>query len=140
MSMMGAIEKMKLKSAEYNLHAEQFKKDYQKEFETYITNKEISLEERFDFWLDAPDILKKQGGWIETYLFNGRELCLMDDLYQERHQTVDVHEDIVTEFQGRVDSEHKFDWFHGVPVTQEMVNQLMEDVLEKNVASFIYDW
>jgi hypothetical protein len=109
------------------------------EFEQYIADTNISLDERWDLFVKAPMALRNTSGWIERFEGLPEDFVMYDGyVYAERHQTVDVEhilevaEDIVYNTDDcTIDS---------VTVSQINITAFKENVLKRNLYSFVYDW
>lgn len=123
------------------------------DFEVFIVDKSIPLDERFDVWLSAPTELKNHQSWIVHFK------CLHDDavgydgfVYNaERHETVQIDElfDCIKEsyaeyLEGEPDGtcDWSLRWYKNKQKVFENFNlsDLKEEVLEMNLGSFEYDW
>jgi len=97
------------------------------EFRAVITNKDIPLDERWDFFVRSPDILKEHQNWIAHFdIEKETDFSYYDDFYFERYQT--IHTSDLVE---RVEEREKF---------ANYVVPLKEEILHKNLGGFQYDW
>ena len=133
------------------------------EFEVFIKDQSVPLEQRWNTWLDAPDSLKNTGGWIrdgrlkafELIGYGGRhEEAISYEgglVWAERYQTIDMVriienllESLLDQFE--VDLPEDFDWDDLeayatlCPEIHEFFIAYREELLEKNLKSFKYDW
>jgi hypothetical protein len=107
--------------------------EIKKEFEQYIADTTISLDERWEVFMKAPKDLRNHSRWIERFagLPDDDFIGYGGPVWAERHQTVDVG-DILCVLENQED--YDFD-FSAVDVTA-----FKEDVLKRNLYSFEYDW
>lgn len=96
-------------------------------FEKYISDRTIPLQERWEFWENAPDYLKNHAKWI---LPRGNPLReALDCNMRHRYEKVDLSwlaEDEL-EYNDKTD-EHIWE------------SELLEEVLKQNIATVIWDW
>lgn len=116
--------------------AERLKPD----FEAYIKDREIPLEERWEFWRLAPDQLKRHDNWI----FHGSSL--LDKIIDNgcncwgRGTLVDIADEICNIQENIRYCEEHPDYPYGRELTQGELNVLKEEMLSVNLGSFKYDW
>ena len=134
------------------------------DFEAFIADKSIPLSERWQVWEDAPESLKNTGGWIGDGRLDAFKL-LMDDprdaigydgtlMHAERYETVTLAGDYTMEclveylldrFEITIEDD-EFEWgdldaIGGLhPEIGEFLTAYREELLAKNLYSFIYDW
>lgn len=125
-------------------------KDKRKEFEAFITNKDIALAERWAAWAAAPSMAKNQ----ETYIAHGldqeiKELigtdwCWYDTFGIEKYQTVEllyfVHEILLDHLASELTDEKYKELEDSFLLGDEKLIAIAEKVLKLNLESFIYDW
>jgi len=102
----------------------------QKELKQFVQDKNNSLSERWDLFCFAK--MGNNEGWIQHFesineIF-GEEVSWFDDFYKSRNQTVYL-ENILEEL---VDCEKE--------PTEEQLNKVKEEVLERFIWSFELDW
>lgn len=97
---------------------------YKEAFEAYITDKSIPLDLRWSLWFDAPSELKNQNSWITHFHSVSDEEFLME--YWERREVIKMAELVEQFVEGEKD--------------KELIEALMEEILEKNLESFRFDW
>lgn len=97
---------------------------YKEAFEAYITDKSIPLDLRWSLWLDAPSELKDQSDWIEDFESASRDDLNMD--WRERRELISTARLV----QEMVQDEKP----------EELIEAFMEEILEKNLESFCFDW
>ncbi len=113
--------------------------------ELIIFDKKLPLDQRWEFWLKVPEDAKNNKGWIEHFRWEqqlpGRRVSWYDEFYIDRHQTVimeeivdRVEENIAYAAQNPDDVSIRETW------TQEMLDDFKEEILEKNLYSFVMDW
>lgn len=97
-----------------------------KVFETFITSKELSLEDRWDLFCGAPNYLKNREPRIARFAALGSNFCYYEEYGTERYQV--VYTTGIVEFME--DNEY--------PSVQ--IQDLKEEILAKNLGSFTFDW
>lgn len=117
------------------------------EFAQYIINKDISVLDRWDFFINAPSKLKSSFTGVATFnskilknymqnFLNGPgsprgEKIVMEELLQDY-----AHPDITQE-----ELDYLAENYLGCDsLTKEDIEEAMEEVLSKNLESFTYDW
>lgn len=108
--------------------------DTKKDFVEYISDNSYPLGVRWDFFCDAPDFLKNQYSSIHTFKWentNG-EISWYDDFYCDRYATVSM-DMVIDSMLDRVDEDTN-------NYTKESIKELQEEILSKNLGSFINDW
>lgn len=133
------------------------------EFLAYITNKDVPLSVRWQVWLDAPDSLKHTNGYIsegrlEAFKLLGygdrrNEAIQSEDglVWADRYQTINmvdiienILESLLDKFEVGYDEDFDYDNLDGYsekcPEIQEFLNAYREELLEKNLLSYSYDW
>lgn len=133
------------------------------EFEAYIKDKSIPLTQRWQLWLDAPDSLKNTGGWISAGRLEAFKLLGYGGrhneaisyeggmVWAERHQTIDMVDILEGMLECladklEVDLPDDFDWddLDGWRQHSEEAGEFLdayrEELLQKNLLSYRYDW
>jgi hypothetical protein len=113
-------------------------------FKTVIKDKSIPLKERWELFVKAPTELREKDNWIQSFKALdealGSQVSWYDDFNRERHETVYLL-DIVSDLEYLIkDCElcsKRFEVFVNKP---ELLDQYKEEILEKNIESFEYDW
>lgn len=106
------------------------------EFEEYIKNSAVSLDERWGVFKGAPKFLRNEEPWIQHLKVGTKEISWYDDFYYERHQDVDMVE-VIESLEEQLDPTS---YNHTDEFTQDDINNLKEDILSKNMGSFNLDW
>jgi len=109
-----------------------------------IKDKSIPLGERWELFKKAPTELKNNGSWIESFkALNeacGGEVSWYDDFCKERHETVHLV-DLVSDVEWCIENDQVdrgyCKAFFDKP---ELLDKFKEEILEKNIESFEYDW
>jgi hypothetical protein len=105
------------------------------ELALYIVDKKIPLNLRWAFWCNAPKSLKVEGGLIKLPSFQAKGWYSPDaPFYLEKGQTYDM----VSFIQEMNEELGFYDVQFGI--TQEFVNQVMEEVLAINLGTFDFYW
>jgi hypothetical protein len=123
----------------YLLTAKQDNKKLQQLFESYITDTEVPLKERWEAFVNAPRDLTNSGSGTDMFDALPDDFVMHDGaIYADRYQVIlteYIVERIIDEQQHPdVPNRHKEE-FMSVDV-----NALKEEILLKNLGSFEYDW
>ena len=108
--------------------------ELKKEFETYIKDKSIPLEERWDLFVEAPDSLSEVTDWIQHFKienFNER------DMYEDLSKSQNV---FAVDFVERAIDGFTYENILSSAQIEEISNALKEHFLSKNLKCFQYDW
>lgn len=122
---------------------------YRVSFHTLITNTEFPLDERWSLFQKAPDILREhRTSIIHLAAWDKYHIDPISDMDYSRHEHINIV-DFVDELLEEVNafSVDSADWHnfsdrvlsHYVDNPQAMA-ELKEELLEKNIGSFEYDW
>lgn len=134
------------------------------DFEAFLVDKAIPLNERWQVWEDAPESLKNTGGWVSDGRLDAFKLLMKDPrdaigydgtlMHAERYETVTLAGDYTMEclveylldrFEITIEDD-EFDWgdldaIGGLhPEIGEFLTAYREELLAKNLYSFTYDW
>jgi hypothetical protein len=128
-------------------------KEVKHDFETFIVDKSVPLDERWSVWEDAPNELKDHQSWIVRFKNLHDDAIGYDALirHAERHETVHITdlfeslEECFAEYQeGEPDGtcEWSLRWYKNKKKVFENfdMDALKEEILEMNLGSFEYDW
>jgi hypothetical protein len=96
-----------------------------KEFAEVIVDKSIPLEDRWQFWRGSDDKLKNTESW-NVYFETIDTEKVMYDMYASRHETIT--------------SERIKENIEDGDKTEEALIAFQEEVLERNLYSFCFDW
>ena len=113
------------------------------DFARVIADTELPLEERWDLFVKAPDFLKEYKGWVEDFKAFPCEITWYDDFNKERHETVDtvsIVESIVEDVKYSGGDFEKSKLCTRLGITPDVLVALKEEILSKNLGSFVYDW
>ena len=124
------------------------------DFETFIIDKTIPLDERWDVWALAPSELKNDQSWIVRFNNLHDDAIGYDGVIRnaERHETVHIDdlmdsiEESLAEFAEGPPDASKSEWAHRWYKQKQKVfedfdlDALKEEILEMNLGSFEYDW
>lgn len=123
------------------------------DFEKFIVDQSIPLDERWQLWEDAPHELKDHQSWIVHFKNLHDDAVGYDGLirHAERHETVHIDDlmesieecfDEYSEGPPEGSDEHHARWYRNKQkVFEEFdLNALKEEILAMNLASFEYDW
>lgn len=111
----------------------------QNRYVLYIANKDISLEDRWEVFVEAPDEWKNTLNFqyhfkVERKLKDS-EISWYDDFNYEKRETVDTS-DLVEAVLEKINPD---DWVDG-DWDLALLDELKEEILEANLKSFDYDW
>ena len=107
--------------------------ELKKEFETYIKDKSIPLEERWDLFVEAPDSLSKMKGWIQHFKIQNLNERIVYEEYS-RNQNCYAVDFIERATDTLTDNDLSSEQI------EEISNALKEHFLSKNLKCFQYDW
>lgn len=146
------------------LKAQQELEQLKPEFKIFITNKEVPLDVRWNFWVAAPDSLKGGYGWISAGRLKAFKIIGVDDpteyegmFWWERYERKNYQEYLDAALERLAESEEgqysgilvwdealdagDYDkWIARNPVVQEFIRQFKEEVLASGNIGFKYDW
>ena len=105
-------------------------------FSDYIKDKSVPLEDRWEVFCAAPDDFSIHEGC--QYHFDREEddfgeISWYDDFYYDRHQTVHM-ESLIDKIQDKVNDRFSPKW------NLEVLQNFKEEILSKNLKSFVNDW
>lgn len=131
-------------------------------FRELLTDKEVPLDTRWEFWCNAPEHLKGHKGWISAGRLKAFKVIGIDDpteyeglFYWDRYQSMTYEEylDASLEILAECDEgqyegvdvcgegcDSLEDWIEQNPVVQEFIRQFKEEVLASDYSGFRYDW
>lgn len=103
-----------------------------KDFGDLIKDKSVPLDERWELFCRAPDSIKLHDRWIHEFKWEEKHQAISwyDDFYMDRHQTVDMQ--AIIEIMEENES--------GTEYSEEMILDMKEEILDKNLGSFCNDW
>lgn len=123
--------------------------DAKKNISELLTNKNVPLETRWNFFVKYGDMIGNTKSWVCHFDVEKKlipinlkdraddnyvgEISWYDDFYKERGNTIIMHEII----EGICDS---MDRFMKKGWTPELVDEFKEEILANNLYSFTYDW
>lgn len=98
----------------------------------FIADKSIPLDERFAVWEEAPVTMKEHKTFTESFAGLPDDYVMYDGyVHADRHQTVTIS-DILEAAEGS--------YGEASQLSPENLILFKEDVLAKNINSFVYDW
>ena len=105
------------------------------EVKIFVQNKDIPLDERWDFFVKSE--CGEEKGWVEhVKSLEDNDIEYYDDFYFERHQTVTMNSI----------AERLYDWIRwpDKEFSEEKLKKIYDDFREEAIAKFIksfeYDW
>lgn len=99
----------------------------------YTSDKSIPLDERFEVWLQAPITMKEHKTFTEDFAGLPEDYVMYDGyVHADRYQTITINRILESAESGEYGDE-------GV-ISPENPILFKEDVLAKNINSFVYDW
>lgn len=113
-----------------------------KDFEVFIKDTTIPLEERWSTWKAAPNDMKRSDSWTTHFKALPCDWIMYDGNYHaDRYQTVYMI-DVVDAIEDNL--AHPNEWNKEYRATLEefgfSLDALKEEILEFNLGSFCYDW
>lgn len=106
-----------------------------KDFAKFVKDKSLPLDERWGLFVEYGRIYGGEGSWVQHFKveqkLKHKEICWYDDFYVERRQTVELPQ-IIESIEENLCEDS--DW------TEELVVEFKEEILDKNMYSFTYDW
>ncbi len=115
------------------------------EYLKYITNKDISLEERWSTFINAPQELKEHDTYGPKFKNLPNDFVMYEGpIHADRYNTInikDMFEEIESVFSEIKEGTYEpiYEW-HIESYNQLNLNALKEEILLKNIGSFNYDW
>jgi len=108
------------------------------EYIAFIKDKTFPLADRWEVYKAAPEEFQDHQSWIvhfeaEKLLPSGR-ISWYDDFYVEKYSEVCVSDLIDEQMAEKVEDDE------GVVWTPEILDAFREEVLQKNLGSFTFDW
>jgi hypothetical protein len=108
--------------------------------EGWITDKSNSLEQRWATWCEAPSCLKNSESDLVSFENLPEDFICYDGYYNvDRYQTV-CTKSMIENIEYSYDNFKKFDFFGGGAYRNLNIDALKEEILTKNLGSFVYDW
>lgn len=101
--------------------------------ESYIKDKNVPLEDRWEVYSTLPAHYFDESRWVMDYDFAGTDIVWHDDLYMEKYETVDNL--VIIE---RIENKLEYEKLNGG--TEEDILQLKEDMLQSGIRRWTYDW
>lgn len=95
-----------------------------KEFAEVISDKSYPLEDRWDLFTETPEPFKEHEPFIVHFDF-------------EKSLGVEIHDFCFAE---RYMVQHTEDIVECVDFPEESINIMKEEILQKNIGSFVFDW
>jgi hypothetical protein len=128
---------------ELNTAIAQFKKDQnalKERFIKAIKDKSTPVQERWEFWCDAPSSLKDFSQFSIKFDCMGKNFSWYDDMLISRNETVDL-EDLIWNLEQYVD--HQCDdperyFVRKLFRNRPLLDQLLEEILARNLEYFVY--
>lgn len=106
-------------------------------FIEYIQDKTIPMLTRWEVFLEAPNDWKNHESYIKRFQIErklkGKEISWYDDFYIEKHETVHM-ENVIERLEEDLEDFEKKGW------NKDLIAELKEEILQKNLGSFNYDW
>ena len=97
-----------------------------------LKDKSISLTQRWDFFAELPDYLGNHESWIQHFDSLG-DISWYDDFGKDRYALVRM-KDVVESMEDDIEYREE----QGYP--QYDIAALKEEILERNIVSFVFDW
>ncbi|BAU39976.1 hypothetical protein [Ralstonia phage RSP15] len=111
------------------------------DFQAVITDQTYPLEQRWELWVSAPKNFKKHNPYYVDFETIKCEVSWYDDFNVERHETFFMV-DMISQIEERREWHPNFlkGQFADTPEGKEQINLLKEEILQKNVMCFDFDW
>lgn len=134
---MHIIEQIKILQKEKSELESKFQKA-KSEFKKYITNKDISLLERWDDYLKAPNELKEKSDWLirpkTDFLCYVKNNWLDSEYGRGKRIYINIlFEDFI--YKGKIDSNHVLEIY-----SEQQIFEGLEELLNMNLDYFTMDW
>ncbi len=118
-------------------------KEVKNEFAEFIKDKSIPLDERWEFFKEAPEYLKNKSSYIEHFdaetLLEEGEIVWYDEFYIERYQECELV-NVISSIEDRINSKDDYPHSRGADYSVEFLEAFKEEILQKNMHSFVHDW
>lgn len=139
-------QELKLLDKEQNSVEKKYKKLEQK-YQQYITNKDIPVLERWEFFINSSDKLKDSFNGVATFqskLLQGYMQSFENGPGSPRGEKI-VMEDVLADYVHPDITQEELDYLAENylccdTLTKEDVEEAIEEVLSMNLAHFTYDW
>lgn len=113
------------------------------DYKQFITMKDVPLAERWEVFVYAPDSWKQTASWIVHFAIEQKldnEIEWFVDFYFERRETIDMVS-LIERLQRELDYEgHPSKMIERCGWTKELIEEFMEEIMQKNLCSFDLDW
>jgi hypothetical protein len=113
------------------------KENLKNDFAKYIADKSIPLDERWEFFIEAPDELKNFEQWI--YEFKCLSIDWYDDFHFDRRQEVSAEYIIDSLEWKREEAEDEGDEDEAKK-WRDIIPLIKEEILDQNMEGFCFDW
>lgn len=131
--------------SEQMLHHKNQIASMKQDFEKYISDKSVPFEERWLTFINAPSELKNHENYGPNFSTMPNDFVMYDGpIHADRGHTINIKdmfqeiEDVLSEIKEGT-YEPIYNW-HIKSYNKLDVNALKEEILEKNIGSFDYDW
>lgn len=114
-----------------------------KQFEAYIEDRSVPLDERWNAFVEASNKLKNTQSWVVHFDSLPEDFIMYEGpIHADRNQTIETSEmvDSVVDYQNLVEGEYYFGNSNHREAMKVDVVQLKEEILASNLGSFQYDW
>lgn len=143
------------KILDYNQRENSFKQealDMKKEFENYITDKSIPILERWNVFINSSDNLKNNLSAMVKFNHVRLQAMIENSMHSNRRGMQHTMKKIMSNFveddeiQGYRFCDPDFEYDEDELTEEDFqkfnqeLEQALEEILSKNIASFVYDW
>lgn len=108
----------------------------------YIADPDIPIDDRWNLFLEAPSHFQYHKSWCEHFssesMLPGGEISWYDDMYVERHETVDSASFIDTKLPDYLTDSCDFD--KDSNEFKLIIDSFKSEILSRNLGSFVFDW
>lgn len=99
----------------------------------FVTDPTLPLADRWEVWCNSPRVWRQSESFVPSFQVEADlpagAIFWYDDFYYERHETVDMQSVVdliqIVETPG---------W------TEELVNRLKEEIIQRDLLEFVFDW
>lgn len=106
----------------------------------YIKDKTIPLEERWEVFVEAPNEWKNNETWAVDFesekLLKTGNICWHSDFYIERHEIIYVVDFVLDRLPEYLETDN----YYGKDEIKTIADAFKEEVIQKNLGSFVLDW
>jgi len=102
--------------------------DVKKALETYITDSGIDLDTRWLLFCDAPNSVKNAGTWIVVFY------------WEQKHGKINWYDDFGYDTYATINMQRVINSMEDQEYSLEKINDMKEEILSRNLDSFVNAW